>query len=54
VIVDNFNVTGVLPIPAKAHAVFLVYANAMLAFAVTLEGLKMVSGRNAEFVESLN
>ena len=53
-VIDDFNGVGAPSVPAKADAISVVHANAMLALAVSLQGFEVVSGRNAKFVKSLD
>ncbi len=50
-VIYDFNVPGILPIPAETNAILVVHAYAMLALAVSLEGFKAVARWNAKFGE---
>jgi hypothetical protein len=54
VVIDDFDVPGILPVPAEANAILVIHAYAMLASALSLERLKSIAGWNAKFVESLD
>ena len=50
-VIDDLDPGGSAGGPGKANTPLLVDADAMLAFAVTLEGFESVGGWNAEFVQ---
>ena len=53
-VIDDFDIPGILPIPAETNAILVIHANAMLALAVSLEGFQPIAGWDAKFVEGLD
>jgi hypothetical protein len=51
VVIGDFYVVGVAPVPTETDAVFIVNSYAMLAEAVTLQGFEVIARWNSEFVE---
>jgi hypothetical protein len=51
VVIGDFDFVGILAFPAKAHAILVVDADAVLAGPVALKGFESVAGRNAQMVE---
>ena len=50
-VIDDFYIMGILPIPAEAYPVFIVDPDAMLTRTVTLERFEPVARREAQFVQ---
>ena len=51
VVIGDFYVMCVVPIPAEADTVFIVYSDAVLACAVALQSFEAGAWRNSKFVE---
>jgi hypothetical protein len=51
VVVNDFNVTGIAADPAKANPPLIVYANAVLPCAITMQLLQTIAGRQTQFVQ---
>jgi hypothetical protein len=52
VIIHDLNVLGALFCPPKAHAKFVIHANAVLSSAIAFQGFQPVSWRYAEVIKS--
>jgi hypothetical protein len=51
VVIDDFDIICIVTVPAEAHAVLIVNANAMLARTLPFQGFQMVAGRTAQLVD---
>src|ERR1017187_9018645 len=52
VVIGDFYVMRVVPVPTEADTVLIVYSDAVLACALALQSFKAVARRNSEFVEA--
>ncbi len=50
-IIDDFDIPGILPVPAETNAILAIHANAILALPVALEDFQSIARWNAKFVE---
>jgi hypothetical protein len=48
VIIHDFNIVDPISFPPKTYSPLIVYADTVLRFTITLERLKVVTGRNAQ------
>lgn len=51
VVIDDFHVVGVTVIPSEADAPLIVDPDAVLAFALTLQGFQPIGRRNAQIIQ---
>ena len=51
VIVNNFDIVGVTVFPAKADAILLVNADAVLATTIAMQRLKTIPGGNGQILQ---
>jgi hypothetical protein len=51
VVVSDFYIMGIAPIPTETDPVLIVYSYAVLASAVTLQGFEVVARGNSKFVK---
>ena len=52
-VVHDFNIKNISVLPTKTNPPLIVDADAVLSFAITLQGLQPVTGRDLEFVKAL-
>jgi hypothetical protein len=51
-VIDNFHVKSVFALPAEANPPLVVHTDAVLAFAVILQGFQMVAVRRAQVIQT--
>ncbi len=51
-VVHNFHVERILTLPAEAYPPLVIHADAVLAFAVVLQGFQVVAVRRAQVIQA--
>ena len=51
-VIRNFHVKHILALPAEAHATLVIDADAVLAFAVVLQGFQTVAIRHTQIIQA--
>jgi hypothetical protein len=52
VVINYFNVAGILTFPTKANSPLIINSNAMLSATISLQGFEPISWRSAQIVQS--
>ena len=51
-VIHNFHVKRILALPAETDPPLVIYANAVLAFAVIFQGFQMVAIRHTQIIQA--